>query len=144
MLTQILEFGQTPRQLFTKPHPQRITPRFHNVSAGTSISTSPNDLSPGFSTELFINIHHIDQVHNLWFGSVQFNVHTNVQYPFLGSPSMESFEDLTEESKTLAWSNMNKLALQSSHKIHKEYVHLCLCVCVCSVCVRICCVEVRV
>lgn len=85
MLTQILEFGQTPRQLFTKPHPQRITPRFHNVSAGTSISTSPNDLSPG-------------------------------------SPSMESFEDLTEESKTLAWSNMNKLALQSSHKIHKEPV----------------------
>ncbi|KAM9500481.1 protein FAN isoform 2-T2 [Clarias gariepinus] len=85
MLTQILEFGQTPRQLFTKPHPQRITPRFHNVSGGTSLSTSSNDLSPG-------------------------------------SPSMESFEDLTEESKTLAWSNMNKLTLQSSHKIHKEPV----------------------
>ncbi|TSL34539.1 Protein FAN [Bagarius yarrelli] len=85
MLTQILEFGQTPRQLFTKPHPQRITPRFHNLSAGTSLSTSPNDFS-------------------------------------LGSPSMESFEDLTEESKTLAWSNMNKLTLQTSHKIHKEPV----------------------
>uniref|UniRef100_A0A4W4DWV1 Neutral sphingomyelinase (N-SMase) activation associated factor n=1 Tax=Electrophorus electricus TaxID=8005 RepID=A0A4W4DWV1_ELEEL len=78
MLTQILEFGQTPRQLFTTPHPQRITPRFHNISTGTSLSATPND--------------------------------------------MESFEDLTEESKKLAWSNMNKLSLQSSHKIHKEAV----------------------
>ncbi|XP_036452329.1 protein FAN isoform X2 [Colossoma macropomum] len=85
MLTQILEFGQTPRQLFTTPHPQRITPRFHNVSSGTSLSTSSSDLSPA-------------------------------------SPSLDSFEDLTEESKTLAWSNMNKLTLQSSHKIHKEAV----------------------
>uniref|UniRef100_A0A4W4DVK5 Neutral sphingomyelinase (N-SMase) activation associated factor n=1 Tax=Electrophorus electricus TaxID=8005 RepID=A0A4W4DVK5_ELEEL len=85
MLTQILEFGQTPRQLFTTPHPQRITPRFHNISTGTSLSATPNELSPV-------------------------------------SPSMESFEDLTEESKKLAWSNMNKLSLQSSHKIHKEAV----------------------
>uniref|UniRef100_W5LDA3 Neutral sphingomyelinase (N-SMase) activation associated factor n=1 Tax=Astyanax mexicanus TaxID=7994 RepID=W5LDA3_ASTMX len=76
MLTQILEFGQTPRQLFTTPHPQRITPRFHNISSGTSNR----------------------------------------------SPSMESFEDLTEESKKLAWSNMNRLTAQSNHKIHKEAV----------------------
>uniref|UniRef100_A0A8C1LV79 Neutral sphingomyelinase (N-SMase) activation associated factor n=1 Tax=Cyprinus carpio TaxID=7962 RepID=A0A8C1LV79_CYPCA len=83
MLTQILEFGQTPRQLFVTPHPQRITPRFHNLSATPSLSSS--ELSPM-------------------------------------SPSMESFEDLTEESKKMAWSNMNKLALQSCHKIHKEAV----------------------
>uniref|UniRef100_A0A9J8CXI3 Neutral sphingomyelinase (N-SMase) activation associated factor n=1 Tax=Cyprinus carpio carpio TaxID=630221 RepID=A0A9J8CXI3_CYPCA len=83
MLTQILEFGQTPRQLFVTPHPQRITPRFHNLSATPSLSSS--ELSPV-------------------------------------SPSMESFEDLTEESKKMAWSNMNKLALQSCHKIHKEAV----------------------
>uniref|UniRef100_A0A8C2BDQ1 Neutral sphingomyelinase (N-SMase) activation associated factor n=1 Tax=Cyprinus carpio TaxID=7962 RepID=A0A8C2BDQ1_CYPCA len=83
MLTQILEFGQTPRQLFVTPHPQRITPRFHNLSATPSLSSS--ELSPL-------------------------------------SPSMESFEDLTEESKKMAWSNMNKLALQSCHKIHKEAV----------------------
>uniref|UniRef100_A0A8C2BEP5 Neutral sphingomyelinase (N-SMase) activation associated factor n=1 Tax=Cyprinus carpio TaxID=7962 RepID=A0A8C2BEP5_CYPCA len=76
MLTQILEFGQTPRQLFVTPHPQRITPRFHNLSATPSLSSM--------------------------------------------SPSMESFEDLTEESKKMAWSNMNKLALQSCHKIHKD------------------------
>uniref|UniRef100_A0A8B9KX49 Neutral sphingomyelinase activation associated factor n=1 Tax=Astyanax mexicanus TaxID=7994 RepID=A0A8B9KX49_ASTMX len=76
MLTQILEFGQTPRQLFTTPHPQRITPHFHNISSGTSNR----------------------------------------------SPSMESFEDLTEESKKLAWSNMNRLTAQSNHKIHKEAV----------------------
>uniref|UniRef100_A0A8C1M1A2 Neutral sphingomyelinase (N-SMase) activation associated factor n=1 Tax=Cyprinus carpio TaxID=7962 RepID=A0A8C1M1A2_CYPCA len=79
MLTQILEFGQTPRQLFVTPHPQRITPRFHNLSATPSLSSM--------------------------------------------SPSMESFEDLTEESKKMAWSNMNKLALQSCHKIHKELGH---------------------
>ncbi|XP_051524779.1 protein FAN isoform X1 [Myxocyprinus asiaticus] len=83
MLTQILEFGQTPRQLFTTPHPQRITPRFHNLSATPSLSSS--DFSPV-------------------------------------SPSMESFEDLTEESKKMAWSNMNKLTLQSCHKLHKEAV----------------------
>ncbi|XP_076828575.1 protein FAN [Brachyhypopomus gauderio] len=85
MLTQILEFGQTPRQLFTTPHPQRITPRFHSISIGTSTSATSSEMSPV-------------------------------------SPSMESFEDLTEESKKLAWSNMNKLTLQSSHKIHKEAV----------------------
>uniref|UniRef100_A0A672MA53 Neutral sphingomyelinase activation associated factor n=1 Tax=Sinocyclocheilus grahami TaxID=75366 RepID=A0A672MA53_SINGR len=83
MLTQILEFGQTPRQLFVTPHPQRITPRFHNLSGTPSLSSS--ELSPS-------------------------------------SPSMESFEDLTEESKKMAWSNMNKLASQSRHKIHKEAV----------------------
>uniref|UniRef100_A0A673G095 Neutral sphingomyelinase (N-SMase) activation associated factor n=1 Tax=Sinocyclocheilus rhinocerous TaxID=307959 RepID=A0A673G095_9TELE len=77
MLTQILEFGQTPRQLFVTHHPQRITPRFHNLSATPSLSSS--ELSPS-------------------------------------SPSMESFEDLTEESKKMAWSNMNKLALQSLSK----------------------------
>lgn len=83
MLTQILEFGQTPRQLFITPHPQRITPRFHNLSTTPSLSSS--ELSPV-------------------------------------SPSMESFEDLTEESRKMAWSNMNKLVLQSCHKIHKEAV----------------------
>ncbi|KAA0723860.1 Protein FAN [Triplophysa tibetana] len=84
MLTQILEFGQTPRQLFTTPHPQRITPRFHNLSATSSLSSS--EISPV-------------------------------------SPSMESFEDLTEESKKMAWSNMNKLTLKSCHKLHKEYFY---------------------
>ncbi|CAM4532733.1 unnamed protein product [Leuciscus chuanchicus] len=83
MLTQILEFGQTPRQLFTTPHPQRITPRFHNLSATVSLSSC--ELSPV-------------------------------------SPSMDSFEDLTEESRRMAWSNMNKLELQSCYKIHKEAV----------------------
>ncbi|XP_067305081.1 protein FAN [Pseudorasbora parva] len=83
MLTQILEFGQTPRQLFVTPHPQRITPRFNSLSATASLSSC--ELSPG-------------------------------------SPSMDSFEDLTEESKKMAWSNMDKLVSQSCHKIHKEAV----------------------
>uniref|UniRef100_A0A8C4IG08 Protein FAN n=1 Tax=Dicentrarchus labrax TaxID=13489 RepID=A0A8C4IG08_DICLA len=75
MLTQILEFGQTPKQLFTTPHPQRITPRFHNM---TRSSTSQSEDS--------------------------------------------SFEDLTEESRKLAWAHMGNLKLFSSHKIHKEAV----------------------
>uniref|UniRef100_A0AAQ5X2T3 Neutral sphingomyelinase (N-SMase) activation associated factor n=1 Tax=Amphiprion ocellaris TaxID=80972 RepID=A0AAQ5X2T3_AMPOC len=81
MLTQILEFGQTPKQLFTSPHPQRITPRFQNITRSPSINspvTSPSEDS--------------------------------------------SFEDLTEESRKLAWTNMGSLKVVSSHKIHKEAV----------------------
>ncbi|XP_029978874.1 protein FAN [Sphaeramia orbicularis] len=46
MLTQILEFGQTPTQLFTSPHPQRITPRFHNITRSPSITSPISELSP--------------------------------------------------------------------------------------------------
>uniref|UniRef100_A0AAQ5YQI0 Neutral sphingomyelinase (N-SMase) activation associated factor n=1 Tax=Amphiprion ocellaris TaxID=80972 RepID=A0AAQ5YQI0_AMPOC len=70
MLTQILEFGQTPKQLFTSPHPQRITPRFQNITRSPSINSPVSDMSPA-------------------------------------SPSEDSsFEDLTEESRKLAWTNM--------------------------------------
>ncbi|XP_069477194.1 protein FAN isoform X2 [Ambystoma mexicanum] len=82
MLTQILEFGQTPKQLFTKPHPQRITQKSRSISRSSSHSTSLID------------------------------------YPV--SPSEESFEDLTEESRTLAWSNIGKLEIVDQHQIHKE------------------------
>lgn len=47
MLTQILEFGQTPKQLFTSPHPQRITPRFHGMSRSPSSGSAVGELSPG-------------------------------------------------------------------------------------------------
>ncbi|XP_023152654.2 protein FAN [Amphiprion ocellaris] len=86
MLTQILEFGQTPKQLFTSPHPQRITPRFQNITRSPSINSPVSDMSPA-------------------------------------SPSEDSsFEDLTEESRKLAWTNMGSLKVVSSHKIHKEAV----------------------
>lgn len=86
MLTQILEFGQTPKQLFTTPHPQRITPRIPSLPSTPSTNTTFNQLSP--------------------------------------APLCEdsSFEDLTEESRRLAWSNIASLTLMSSHKIHKEAV----------------------
>uniref|UniRef100_A0AAQ4Q9K7 Neutral sphingomyelinase (N-SMase) activation associated factor n=1 Tax=Gasterosteus aculeatus aculeatus TaxID=481459 RepID=A0AAQ4Q9K7_GASAC len=67
MLTQILEFGQTPKQLFTTPHPQRITPRFHNITRSPSSNSPVGDLSPASQSE------------------------------------DSSFEDLTEESRKLAW-----------------------------------------
>uniref|UniRef100_A0A8C4NYW6 Protein FAN n=1 Tax=Dicentrarchus labrax TaxID=13489 RepID=A0A8C4NYW6_DICLA len=81
MLTQILEFGQTPKQLFTTPHPQRITPRFHNMTRSSSVNS-----------------------------------------PLTSQSEDSSFEDLTEESRKLAWAHMGNLKLFSSHKIHKEAV----------------------
>uniref|UniRef100_A0A2K6LBR4 Neutral sphingomyelinase activation associated factor n=1 Tax=Rhinopithecus bieti TaxID=61621 RepID=A0A2K6LBR4_RHIBE len=84
MLTQILEFGQTPKQLFVTPHSRRITPKFKSLSQTSSYNASMAD----------------SQV----------------------SPGEESFEDLTEESKTLAWNNITKLQLHEHYKIHKEAV----------------------
>ncbi|KAH0517610.1 Protein FAN [Microtus ochrogaster] len=84
MLTQILEFGQTPKQLFVTPHPRRITPKFKSVSQASSYNASVTD-SPV-------------------------------------SPGEESFEDLTEESRSLAWNNITKLQLHEQYKIHKEAV----------------------
>ncbi|XP_074549891.1 protein FAN isoform X2 [Halichoeres trimaculatus] len=51
MLTQILEFGQTPKQLFNSPHPQRITPRFHNMSRSSSITSPVSELSTASQSE---------------------------------------------------------------------------------------------
>uniref|UniRef100_A0A8C0UUF2 Neutral sphingomyelinase activation associated factor n=1 Tax=Cyanistes caeruleus TaxID=156563 RepID=A0A8C0UUF2_CYACU len=82
LLTQILEFGQTPKQLFTTPHPQRIIPKLKSLSRTSSHSTSIAE-SPV-------------------------------------SPNEESFEDLTEESITLAWNNIAKLKLDKQYKIHKD------------------------
>uniref|UniRef100_A0A669CHP7 Neutral sphingomyelinase activation associated factor n=1 Tax=Oreochromis niloticus TaxID=8128 RepID=A0A669CHP7_ORENI len=87
MLTQILEFGQTPTQLFTSPHPQRITPRFQNITRSSI---------------------------NMQAGSLRC---------FAASQGEDSsFEDLTEESRKLAWANMESLKPVSRHKIHKEAV----------------------
>uniref|UniRef100_A0A3Q2PY34 Neutral sphingomyelinase activation associated factor n=1 Tax=Fundulus heteroclitus TaxID=8078 RepID=A0A3Q2PY34_FUNHE len=68
MLTQILEFGQTPKQLFTTPHPQRITPRFQNITRSSSVNSTAVSLCED-----------------------------------------SSFEDLTEESRKMAWANMGSL-----------------------------------
>ncbi|XP_041422367.1 protein FAN isoform X2 [Xenopus laevis] len=84
MLTQILEFGQTPKQLFTKPHPKRIVTNSKSMSRSSSLNVSTAE-SPGSFSE-------------------------------------ESFEDLTEESKSLAWGNITRLRIESGHKIHKESV----------------------
>jgi hypothetical protein len=46
MLTQILEFGQTPKQLFVTPHPRRITSKFKALSQTSSYNASVAD-SPG-------------------------------------------------------------------------------------------------
>ncbi|XP_048865845.1 protein FAN isoform X3 [Brienomyrus brachyistius] len=86
MLTQILEFGQTPKQLFTTPHPQRITPRFQSMSRTHSQNASLSELSPASISE------------------------------------DSSFEDLTEESRKMAWNHMSKLKMVGDHKIHKEAV----------------------
>ncbi|RLW13382.1 hypothetical protein DV515_00000281 [Chloebia gouldiae] len=84
LLTQILEFGQTPKQLFTTPHPQRKIQKLKSLSRTSSHSISIAE-SPV-------------------------------------SPNEESFEDLTEESITLAWNNITKLKLDTQCKIHKEAI----------------------
>lgn len=107
MLTQILEFGQTPKQLFTSPHPQRITPRFHSMTRSPSSSSAASELSPG--------VHLCAETGSPVFGLLPATL--------LFSASQcedSSFEDLTEESRTLGWANMGNLKLVRSHKIHKE------------------------
>uniref|UniRef100_A0A8C6YD95 Neutral sphingomyelinase activation associated factor n=1 Tax=Naja naja TaxID=35670 RepID=A0A8C6YD95_NAJNA len=49
LLTQILEFGQTPKQLFTIPHPRRIIPKLKSWSRASSHSPSVTEssVSPG-------------------------------------------------------------------------------------------------
>uniref|UniRef100_A0A8C3Q122 Neutral sphingomyelinase activation associated factor n=1 Tax=Chrysolophus pictus TaxID=9089 RepID=A0A8C3Q122_CHRPC len=46
LLTQILEFGQTPKQLFTTPHPQRIMPKSSSRTSSRSVSISESPVSP--------------------------------------------------------------------------------------------------
>lgn len=46
LLTQILEFGQTPKQLFTIPHPRRIIPKFKSFPRASSHDFSMPE-SPG-------------------------------------------------------------------------------------------------
>uniref|UniRef100_H3CTM5 Neutral sphingomyelinase activation associated factor n=1 Tax=Tetraodon nigroviridis TaxID=99883 RepID=H3CTM5_TETNG len=46
MLTQILEFGQTPRQLFSSPHPQRMAPRFLAMTRSPSSGSAASELCP--------------------------------------------------------------------------------------------------
>ena len=46
--TQISEFGQTPKQLFILPHPQRVAAR--TIAASTDLSSEP--FSPVFTPDL--------------------------------------------------------------------------------------------
>ncbi|XP_074800443.1 protein FAN isoform X4 [Natator depressus] len=48
LLTQILEFGQTPKQLFTTPHPRRIIPKFKSLSrtSNHNVSIAESPVSP--------------------------------------------------------------------------------------------------
>lgn len=111
MLTQILEFGQTPTQLFNSPHPQRITPRFHNMTQSPNSNSPLSQLSPGRNL-------HSSACQKLQLGSLKLFW---LLCCFTVSQSEDSsFEDLTEESTKLAWANMGSLKLISSHKIHKE------------------------
>lgn len=136
MLTQILEFGQTPKQLFTSPHPQRITPRFHNITRSPSINSPVSELSPGDEGRFTFNLRQHPSLASLCFQHLmqnELNINNSIHTFFCTHASTykvcvvaasqsedSSFEDLTEESRKLAWTNMGSLKLVSSHKIHKE------------------------
>ena len=44
-IVQISSFGQIPKQLFTKPHPERITTLIYNYSTGDRLLRSPSKLN---------------------------------------------------------------------------------------------------
>uniref|UniRef100_H0X967 Protein FAN n=1 Tax=Otolemur garnettii TaxID=30611 RepID=H0X967_OTOGA len=60
MLTQILEFGQTPKQLFVTPHPQRITSKFTSLpqtsSCNASVAFSPGKFCEENKCECFYRL----------------------------------------------------------------------------------------
>ncbi|XP_048363243.1 protein FAN isoform X1 [Sphaerodactylus townsendi] len=56
LLTQILEFGQTPKQLFVTPHPQRIIPKFKSLSRASSRSISMIESPVSPSDESFVDL----------------------------------------------------------------------------------------
>ncbi|XP_032826941.2 protein FAN isoform X2 [Petromyzon marinus] len=93
VLTQILEFGQTPLQLFKTPHPQRLAPRYHSHS--TRSPSTPSSRGVPWTT--------VDQAAD-------------------ANPEDSCFEDLTEDSKTLIWSNLGEMKISSRHKFHKDPV----------------------
>lgn len=126
MLTQILEFGQTPTQLFNSPHPQRITPRFHNMTRSPNSNSPLGQLSPGRNLhssacqKLPLSLKRAFRSLILLTSSGCLKLFW-LLCCFTASQSEDSsFEDLTEESTKLAWANMGSLKLISSHKIHKE------------------------
>lgn len=98
LLTQILEFGQTPKQLFVTPHPRRITPKFKSLPQTSSYNASTAD-SPGkfcqennnvstlgfsFPFRLFLKIlkrWNIGQLRDD-FVSLSFLLHTNLVFNF--------------------------------------------------------------
>uniref|UniRef100_A0A8C4NHG3 Neutral sphingomyelinase (N-SMase) activation associated factor n=1 Tax=Eptatretus burgeri TaxID=7764 RepID=A0A8C4NHG3_EPTBU len=99
VLTQILEFGQTPKQLFTTPHPQRMTP---------------------FANECRPHSQRLSSVGSNSTPRAQSSEGPECSKDDYGASS--SFEDLTEETRVMVWSSLDRLQLSSQHKIHKESV----------------------
>uniref|UniRef100_UPI00358EA155 protein FAN isoform X2 n=1 Tax=Myxine glutinosa TaxID=7769 RepID=UPI00358EA155 len=99
VLTQILEFGQTPKQLFTTPHPQRMTPfaleRWPHSQRLPSSGSNSN--------------HHAQSLEGPECSKDDFGANS-------------SFEDLTEDTRVLVWSSLDRLQISSQHKIHKDSV----------------------
>ncbi|XP_068670039.1 protein FAN-like isoform X4 [Montipora foliosa] len=96
---QILEFGQTPKQLFTSPHPQK---RATGISPNTS--TTPSPISSSVLNGLSQSERGIKN-------------QTNV-------PVIKVNVDFDEDSyhSPSQWTNMEKLQRATCHKLHKDTV----------------------
>lgn len=93
---QINEFGQTPRQLFTSPHPSRIPPEG---------STAPVSGS-GSAVKLNVSIPSIPT------GNESVDI-----------PEVESLDFLAPMSEnTQNWPNLESLHCTFSYKLHREFV----------------------
>lgn len=56
---QIMEFGQIPKQVFTLPHPKRLTLAPNLLYSETLLSTSPESITSGiaFYIPFFLAVH---------------------------------------------------------------------------------------
>ncbi|XP_048576936.1 protein FAN isoform X2 [Nematostella vectensis] len=98
--SQILEFGQTPKQLFTSPHPQRL------VSATPTMGASPSPL-----------------VHSVVNGtSEQHSARENHETIPVVHVNVD-FEGSQLSNDAMApWTRMESLDKSSAHKLHKDTV----------------------
>uniref|UniRef100_A0A8C4IGI4 Protein FAN n=1 Tax=Dicentrarchus labrax TaxID=13489 RepID=A0A8C4IGI4_DICLA len=104
MLTQILEFGQTPKQLFTTPHPQRITPRFHNMTRSSSVNSPLSELSSEDAHSVIIIATEGTTVPSLWCCCI---LYYSTLWLFIPDSTLKMYsKELKDFQRSMSFSNM--------------------------------------
>ncbi|XP_072855056.2 protein FAN isoform X1 [Pogona vitticeps] len=120
LLTQILEFGQTPKQLFTIPHPRRIIPKVRRLSQASSrsLSTTESPVSP--SEESFEDLTE-ESIVLAWNNMARLKLHekhkihkgtiTGIAVP--SSPSLSAVFTTSQDSTLKMFSTASKMLQRS-------------------------------